>query len=185
MDWLPISVGVSTSKTLAKLTNHCAKKRPEFRGVCDFSSIPELAVNHLMSQLPNIEIWGIGKKLVQRLHDDNGLKTVLDLKGANPEVLRRQYSIVMEKTIRDLNAIACIELEQIQTPKKQIISSRSFGIPVSLISKALPNPSPFISAGQPISYVSNNQYAAQCICILAPVHFIMTKIFTVANQHQQ
>ncbi len=128
---LPISVGISTSKTLAKLANHCAKKRSEYRGVCDFASMPDTTVNQLMSQLPNIEIWGIGKKLGQRLHDNNSLKTVLDIKRANPEVLRRQYSVVMEKTIRELNGIACIELEKIQTAKKQIISSRSFGIPVT------------------------------------------------------
>lgn len=128
---LPISVGIGASKTLAKLANHCAKTRTEFNGVCDFASLPETTANHLMSQLANTEIWGIGKKLGKQLHDNNGLTNVLDVKRASPEVLRRQYSVVMEKTIRELNGIACIELEQIQTAKKQIISSRSFGISVT------------------------------------------------------
>ncbi|MDX1574191.1 MAG: Y-family DNA polymerase [Methylophaga sp.] len=126
---LPISVGIGASKTLAKLANHCAKKRPEFNGVCDFEIISENYRDQMMVEMPNVEIWGIGKKLGQRLQN-NGLTTVLDIKRANPEVLRRQYSVVMEKTIRELNGIACLNLEQIQTAKKQIISSRSFGIPV-------------------------------------------------------
>ena len=36
----------------------------------------------------------------------------------------------MEKTIRELNGIVCIEMEEMAPPKKQIISSRSFGTPV-------------------------------------------------------
>lgn len=127
---LPISIGIGASKTLAKLANHCAKKRDAFDGVCDFASLSTNSLEQIMGQMPNTEIWGIGKKLGQRLHN-NGLETVLDIKRANPDVLRRQYSVVMEKTIRELNGIACIELEQIQSAKKQIISSRSFGIPVT------------------------------------------------------
>lgn len=127
---LPISVGIGASKTLAKLANHCAKQHDAFDGVCDFASLSAHSLEQIMAQLPNTEIWGIGKKLGQRLQN-NGLETVLDIKRANPEVLRRQYSVVMEKTIRELNGIVCIELEQIQSDKKQIISSRSFGIPVT------------------------------------------------------
>lgn len=128
---LPISVGIGTSKTLAKLANHYAKRRVEFQDVCDFASIDGVVLEQIFQQLPNTEIWGIGKKLGKRLHDNNGLKTVLQVKRANPDVLRRQYSVVMEKIIRELNGIACIELDQIQSAKKQIISSRSFGIPVT------------------------------------------------------
>ncbi len=128
---LPISVGIGASKTLAKLANHCAKKQFGFHGVCDFSAMPEIAVNTLMAQLTNHKVWGIGNKLGQRLSLNHGLHTVLDVKQANPEVLRRQYNVIMEKTIRELNGTACIELEQVAPAKKQIISSRSFGRPVT------------------------------------------------------
>lgn len=128
---LPISVGIGASKTLAKLANHCAKKRTEFQGVCDFSSIDHSVLDQIFSQLPNTEVWGIGNKLGKRLAENHGLSTTLDIKRANPEVLRRQYSVVMEKTIRELNGITCLELEQMPMAKKQIISSRSFGMPVT------------------------------------------------------
>ncbi|MDT8311536.1 MAG: Y-family DNA polymerase [Methylophaga sp.] len=128
---LPISVGIGATKTLAKLANHCAKKRSEFQGVCDLSGIAETTMDEIFAQLPNTEIWGIGKRLGERLSKNNKLHSVLDIKRANPQRLRRQYSVVMEKTIRELNGIACIELEQMPTTKKQIISSRSFGIPVT------------------------------------------------------
>ncbi len=128
---LPISVGIGATKTLAKLANHCAKTQAEFQGVCDLADITETTLDEMFAQLPNTKIWGIGKRLGERLSKNNNLHSVLDIKRANPQRLRRHYSVVMEKTIRELNGIACIELEQIQTAKKQIISSRSFGIPVT------------------------------------------------------
>lgn len=128
---LPVSIGIGASKTLAKFANHCAKNRPEFRDVCNLSSISSHDQDKLMAAIPNNKIWGIGQKLGQRLTETYGLRTILDIKRANPDLLRRQFNVIMEKTIRELNGIACIELEQSPAAKKQIISSRSFGRPVT------------------------------------------------------
>lgn len=130
---LPISVGIGASKTLAKLANNCAKKKAEFAGVCDFNQLSPAQLNRLLSSLDVQDIWGIGRKLAAKLKQDRHINTALDLKQANPDTLRRVYSVVMEKTIRELNGIACIELEESGIAKKQIISSRSFGIPVTNI----------------------------------------------------
>ena len=128
---LPVSVGIGASKTLGKLANHCAKKRSEFAGVCNFNQIDSSQLNRLLSSLDVQDVWGVGRKLAAKLKDDRDIYTALDLKQANPDTLRRVYSVVMEKTIRELNGIACIELEPPGIAKKQIISSRSFGIPVT------------------------------------------------------
>ncbi len=126
---LPVCVGIGATKTLAKLANHCAKKRPVFKGVCNFNVMPHGELHNLLSEIPVGEIWGVGGKLAPKL-EALGFKSVLDLKRANPEILRRQFSVVMEKTIRELNGTVCIELEDAPPPKKQILSSRSFGVPV-------------------------------------------------------
>ncbi len=60
-----------------------------------------------------------------------GITTVLDLKQTSPARMCSSFSVVMEKIIRELNDITCIELEEIDSPRKQIASSRSFGMPVS------------------------------------------------------
>jgi DNA polymerase V len=60
-----------------------------------------------------------------------GIHTVLDLKLADSATLNAKFSVVMEQIVRELNGTMCIELEQMVAPKKQIISSRSFGIPVT------------------------------------------------------
>ena len=126
---LPVCVGIGSTKTLSKLANHCAKKRLVFNGVCNFNTMTSVEFEGLLSTIEVGEIWGVGRKLAPKLQS-LGFNTVLDLKRANPERLRQQFSVVMEKTIRELNGTVCIELEEISPAKKQIISSRSFGYPV-------------------------------------------------------
>jgi len=123
---LPVCVGIGSTKTLAKLANHCAKKQSIFNGVCNFNTMTPSALTEVLSRVDVGEVWGVGRKLTPKLQA-LGFNTVLDLKRANPERLRQQFSVVMEKTIRELNGTVCIELEDIAPPKQQIMSSRSFG----------------------------------------------------------
>ena len=88
-----------------------------------------IQLDALLSEIEVGEIWGVGRRLALRLQA-LGYHSVLDLKRANPEALRQQFSVVMEKTIRELNGTVCIELEDVIPAKKQILSSRSFGQPV-------------------------------------------------------
>jgi DNA polymerase V len=127
---LPVCVGIGASKTLAKLANHVAKKGLMPNGICDLNTFSMSELNALLSTIEVGEVWGIGRRLVPQLNE-LGIHTVLDLKQANPEYMRQQFSVVMEKTVRELNGIACIELEEVASAKKQIVSSRSFGFPVS------------------------------------------------------
>lgn len=126
---LPVCVGIGTTKTLAKLANHCAKKRPVFNGVCNFNALPPATLAQILSEIDVGEVWGVGRRLAPRLKA-LGIENVLQLQQAEPEQLRQQFSVVMEKTIRELNGTVCIEMEQMAPPKKQILSSRSFGHPV-------------------------------------------------------
>lgn len=126
---LPVCAGIGSTKTLAKLANHIAKKYPELDGVCDLNSMPRHQQDDWFRRIAAGEVWGIGRRLVPKLYD-NGIRTVLDLKRASPAGMRSRFSVVMEKVIRELNGVPCIELEEIAPPRKQIVSSRSFGVAV-------------------------------------------------------
>lgn len=123
---LPVCVGVGSTKTLAKLANHIAKKQSQFNGVCNLNQLREDELNKVFSNIEVGEVWGVGRRLASKLKA-LGINTVLDLKQADPEYLRGQFSIVMAKTVSELNGTVCIELEEIAPPRKQILSSRSFG----------------------------------------------------------
>ena len=80
----------------------------------------------LMELVPVEEIWGIGRRLGKRLHA-MGVRTALDLADSPEKLIRKQFSVVVERTVRELNGESCIALEEIPAAKKQIVCSRSFG----------------------------------------------------------
>ena len=124
---IPISIGVSTSKTLAKVTNHVAKKERE-SGVCILTQ--EGAIESILERFPVGDIWGVGRRFSERLQA-LGVKTALDLK--NSVRLREQFGVVMARTIEELKGVPCQALEK-AAPKKSIVCSRSFGERVSVLS---------------------------------------------------
>ena len=128
-DWLGLAVcvGIGTSKTLAKLANHCAKKsHAGADGVCDFTVMSEPALVQLFARIVVGEVWGVGRQITARL-EAMGIKTVLQLRDANPETIRTRFSVVLERTVRELRGISCLDLQEVDPDKQQIMSSRSFG----------------------------------------------------------
>jgi len=131
---LPVCVGVGASKTLAKLANHIAKKCSVFDGVCNLNEITQGTLDSLFSKIKVGEVWGVGRCIEKKLAK-LGVNTVFDLKQSSPQALRKQFSVLMERTIRELNGESCIPLEKIASLKKQLVCSRGFGIPVSSLSE--------------------------------------------------
>ena len=128
---IPVCVGIASTKTLAKLANHCAKKRYAGKdGVCDFGRYSTTQISKLFATIPVGDIWGVGRKISAKLIAMK-METVEDLRTANPSRMRQQFSIVLERTIKELNGISCIELDEAGTPRQQIMVSRSFGQEVS------------------------------------------------------
>lgn len=126
VDWtgLPVCVGIAPSKTLAKLANYGAKKYLATGGVVDLCD--PARQRRLLALVPVDEVWGVGLRLTRRLNT-LGIHTALDLARADPAVIRRQFSVVLERTVRELNGESCIALEPVAATKQQILCSRSFG----------------------------------------------------------
>lgn len=119
---IPVSVGLGPTKTLAKMANSLAKNQTT-EGV--FTLCDEIIREQILSEYPIEKIWGVGRRLAERLSKFD-INTAKDLRDSDPKLLRREFSVVMEKIVYELQGISCIGLESIQ-PRKQIISSRSFG----------------------------------------------------------
>ncbi|MDC4375345.1 Y-family DNA polymerase [Acinetobacter baumannii] len=123
---LPVCVGIGRSKTEAKIANHIAKKNPGFNSVCDLVSMDPCNKEYYFAQIDVSEVWGVGRKHSKKLHA-MGINTVLDLACAEPQEMQKKFSIVMARTIYELQGISCIEIEHTPPSKKQIVASRSFG----------------------------------------------------------
>ena len=129
---LPVCVGIGPTKTLAKLANHLAKQSAEWDGVCDLGACTEADLDRRLADVPTDEVWGIGARLAARL-EAMAIRTALDLKQADTRLLRRRFSVVLERTALELRGIPCLSLEDLAPDKQQIQSSRSFGTPVTSI----------------------------------------------------
>ena len=127
---IPVCVGIGPTKTLAKLANFVAKKHPRSKGVFNYNELTAEQKTKLLKQIAVEEVWGVGRKLTKRLANHN-VHTVDDLRHAHVPTLRAEFGVVMEKIQRELQEVPCIELQEIQPDKQQIISSRSFGGMVS------------------------------------------------------
>jgi len=127
---IPVCVGIGPTKTLAKLANHVAKKHPRSKGVFNYNALSEGQKSLLLQRIPVEEVWGVGRKLTKRL-ECHRIRTVQDLKQAHVPTLRAEFGVVMEKIQRELQEVSCIELQEIQPDRQQIIASRSFGKMVS------------------------------------------------------
>ncbi|ANJ66588.1 hypothetical protein A9404_03615 [Halothiobacillus diazotrophicus] len=122
---IPISIGIAHSKTLSKLANHFAKKNPHLTdGVCDLRAPDRL--ERVLGVTEVGDVWGIGRRLSRRLQAE-GIATARQLRDAPPELIRRRYSLSVERVVRELRGESCIAVEELAPPRQQIIASRSFG----------------------------------------------------------
>lgn len=127
---LPVCVGIAPTRTLAKLANYAAKKYSATGGVVDLTD--PARQRRLMARLPVDEVWGVGRKLSAKL-DAMGISTALALADTDLATLRKRFSVVLERTARELNGIACLPWDEVPSPKKQIMCSRSFGQPIQTL----------------------------------------------------
>src|SRR3989338_4021549 len=123
---IPTGVGIAATKTLSKLANHAAKKwQRQTGGVVDICD--PVRRDKLLKVIAVGEVWGIGRRLTEQLQVMQ-IKTAWDLAQADPWTLRTRFSVVLEKTARELRGTACLDLEEVAPPKQAICCSRMFGM---------------------------------------------------------
>jgi len=122
---IPVGVGIAHTKTLAKLANHTAKRlQAQTGGVVNITD--PVKRDWVLRNTDVSEVWGVGRKM--KLHlDALGIKSAMDLAKADPWTLRKKFSVVIEKTARELAGTSCLELDEPDPPKQEICCSRMFG----------------------------------------------------------
>lgn len=126
---VPVCVGIAPTKTLAKLSNKWAKKNKAFGGVCRWESVPAAEREALIARLPVNEIWGVATRLAKRLAG-MGIYSIRDLSRADPMMIRDRFSVVMMRTVLELQGTPCIPMEEERIGREQLIFSRSFSTPI-------------------------------------------------------
>ena len=116
-----VGIGFGSTKTLAKLANTIAKTQSS--GVMVINKDNRDA---LFSAMSINEVWGIGRNHAKRLAR-YGVKTIADFVAMDITRIRSLLGINGCRTYQELMGVSCLTLDMAPSPKKSIVSSRSFG----------------------------------------------------------
>ncbi len=124
---LPVTVGIGSTKTLAKIANGIAKKSATAKGVLDLTAFD--CLDEVLAEVPVEKIWTIGIRTTIRLKRA-GIKTALALRGTDISWIRQKFGVVGVRTVYELKGMCCYPLEHNPPVKQSVTVSRMFGKPV-------------------------------------------------------
>jgi DNA polymerase V len=121
---IPVSAGIASTKTLAKVANKFAKKYPAYNRLCIIDT--EEKREKALKLFEIGDVWGIGRRQATKL-EKQGVKTAYDFTQLPGSWVRKNMTVTGERTWKELRGISCIDMETAPPAKKQICTSRSFG----------------------------------------------------------
>jgi len=122
---IPVSIGIASTKTLAKIANRIAKKYEKYNGVLNIYKNNN--IDKYLKLVDIEDVWGIGRKYSKRLKS-YGIDTAYELKEISIDwAYKKLGGIIGKRIISELRGISCINLDEVNQLNKEILSSRSFG----------------------------------------------------------
>ena len=171
---IPVRIGIAPTKTLAKVASHVAKNQKGGAGVYCLSNKKD--ITNILKTICIGEVWGVGHRLSKQLNQ-LGTYSAYDLMQMDIRLIRKKFSIVLERTVRELRGEPCIRIEDHSDPKKQIVVSRSFRGRIDSLDLLKPLISNFaVRAGEKLRHEKQK-------CSQVSV-FITTSRFQKKLQHQ-
>ncbi len=122
---IPVSVGIASTKTLAKLASNRAKKDPGLKGVNFLGN--EVGIKAALLETPIENLWGVGWRLAPSLRAA-GLATSYDIAKLPTRMARQLFGGVRgEQIVRELNSEACWPISLSSKLAQSIARTRTFG----------------------------------------------------------
>lgn len=120
---VPVSVGISHTKTLAKVASKLCKQYPRLDGACLMKRPQD--IEKVLRKFPVEDVWGIGRRYAARLHL-HGVSTAFDFASLPEEWVKARMGLTGLRTWLELHGVPSISFGEDPEPKKQICVSRSF-----------------------------------------------------------
>jgi len=86
--------------------------------VCNLGAVPRAELEQMFQATDVSHVWGIGRRTTARLNE-GGIRNVLDLVHADITTLRRQFSVVIEKTVLELRGTSCLDVDDERPPSSR------------------------------------------------------------------
>ena len=120
---IPVSVGIATTKALAKVANRIAKKFTDRTGGSYVIDTEEKRIKAL-KWLSVDDVWGIGRRNARKLNAI-GVKTAWDFCQLSKTWVLNNMTIVGVRLQDDLNGIPSLDMEPVEL-KQSIATTRTF-----------------------------------------------------------
>ena len=122
---IPCSLGISRTKTLAKVAQRFTKKHPQTQRVLDLTAPSDQTA--VLEETPVGDVWGVGSAYAKMLKVA-GIDTARKLRDADRRWVRRRMTVVGARIVEELRGVSCIPIEKCPQGRKSVTCSRSFGV---------------------------------------------------------
>lgn len=128
LEWtgIPISIGASSTKTLAKLANRVSKQGEGVYFIRD----PETFLIQNRDQIEFEDIWGIGTQGSRKIRN-LGCRDIIDFINLDRQTVRKALTVTGLRTQTELRGERCFEVEPDFKTRKNVSTSRTFGHQIS------------------------------------------------------
>lgn len=120
---IPVSIGISPTKTLAKIASKLCKKYPKLNSACLMYNNKD--IEKVLSTYPVGDVWGIGRRHSKMLESCH-IHTAAQFCALSEEWIRNRMNINGVRTWYELQGTPCIEFNHQIADKQSISVSRSF-----------------------------------------------------------
>ena len=120
---IPVSIGISHTKTLAKIASKLCKKYPKLNSACFMQRDED--ISKVLDKFSIADVWGIGRRH-NRMLNECGIKSAAQFKALSREWVQNRMGITGVRTWQELHGTPCIEFSHEQADKQSITVSRSF-----------------------------------------------------------
>ncbi len=123
---IPVSIGISATKTLSKLASEHAKRDEGATGVLNLVDAPKAMQDTYLARTPIKDVWGVGWRLGPRLRAE-GVHSALDLSQLRPQLAQQLMGIHGRQMVAELNGTCCHRLEPFGKIRQTVMHGRQFG----------------------------------------------------------
>lgn len=120
---IPVSVGVSHTKTLAKIAAKLCKQYPKLKGGCYMNRQQD--IEKVLKKFPIEDVWGIGRRTAAKLHS-MGVRSAYDFTLLEESRVQYLFGIMGVRTWKELRGVPAIKFEDVVVANQSISNTRSF-----------------------------------------------------------
>lgn len=120
---IPVSIGISPTKTLAKIASKLCKQYPALKGGCLMYRTQD--VEKVLARFPVGDVWGIGRRSRAKL-EMLGVASALDFYNMKSAQVYNMFTVTGLRTWKELHGEPCIGFEDVQPDRQTVCISRSF-----------------------------------------------------------